>query len=90
MECEARFGLTENSGKWPCRVFTNGVGSKSIQCSQWMHGRCSGVPGKLQNVAALQCKRCDYRQPFRGVMAVQEIMISSLDKLQCIAMFCYL
>jgi len=45
MKCEARLGPTENLRKWPCGGCRKGVDSNSIkcnQCSQWIHGRCSG------------------------------------------------
>jgi len=33
MKCEARFGLTDNLGNWPCGVCKKGDGN---QCSQWI------------------------------------------------------
>jgi len=80
MKCVARFG-TQGSD---CGVCRKGAGSNSIkcnQCSQWIHGRCSGVSGKLHNVADLLRKRCVDGQLCREGLAVKEIMISSLDKL---------
>jgi len=73
MKCEARFGSTKNSGKWPCGVCTKGVGSNSIKCnkcSRWIHERCSGVPDKLQIVTDFQCKRCVEGQLVQEVVAV--------------------
>jgi len=92
MNCEAKFRPTENLGKWLCRFRMVGVGSNSIKChqfSQWIHGRCSGVTGKLQNVAGFRCKRC-VDGLFREVVAMKDIMINSLDKLECDDNFCYL
>jgi len=93
MKCEARFGLAENLGKWPCRVCRKGVGSNGIkynQCSQWIHERFTDVSGKLKNAAGFRCTRCVDGQLFREVVAMEELMISSLDKLKCIDKFCYL
>jgi len=56
-------------------VSWKGVGSNSIkcnQCSQWIHGRHSGVSGKLQNVAGFRCKWCVDGQLFREVVAIEE------------------
>jgi len=63
---------------------------KCNQCSQWIHGRCSGVSGKLQNVDGFRCKRCVDGQLFQEVVAMKEIKISSLDKLECVNKFRYL
>jgi len=60
MKYEGRFGSTENIGKC-CR---KGVGSNSSKRSQWIHGRCSGVSGKVQNAAGFRCKRCVNGQLF--------------------------
>jgi len=48
------------------------------------YGRCSGLSGKLHNLASFRCKRCVDGQLFQEVVAMKEIMISSLDKLECI------
>jgi len=68
-----------------------GVGSNIItynQCIQWIHGRCSGVSGKLQNVAGFRCKRCVAGSCFKKVVTMKEIMM--LDKFACVDKFCYL
>ena len=39
-------------GKWPCGVCQKGVGRNSILCPTckcWVHAKCSGVKGKLEN-----------------------------------------
>jgi len=63
---------------------------KCNQCSQWIHGRCSGVSGKFQNAAGFRRKRCVDGQLFSEDVAKKEIMISLLNKLRCIDQFCYL
>ena len=43
-------GAPLNKVKWPCSVCNQEVGIGSIQCSKcckWVHGRCSGIKGKL-------------------------------------------
>jgi len=44
----------------------------------------SGVSGKLKNVFGFWFKRCVDVQLFQEVEATKEIMICSLDKLECI------
>jgi len=34
MKCEARFGPSENLGKWQCGVCGNGFGSNCIECKR--------------------------------------------------------
>jgi len=43
----------------------------------------------LQSVAGFRCQRCVDEQLFRKVKAMKEIMISSLDMLDCVNKFCY-
>jgi len=40
--------------------------------------------------AGFQCKSCVDGQLFRNLVAMNEIMISSFDKLECLDKFCYL
>jgi len=48
---------------------------------------CGGVSGKLQNAAGFRCKVCVYEQLFRVVVALNKIIISSLEKLEVLACF---
>jgi len=86
MKFDARFGLRGESDhvKFAGRQV---VGSNSIKCNQCRHGRCSGASGKLQNVAGFQYKICVDGQLYQEIV---KIMISSMDKLECIDKFCYL
>jgi len=62
MTCGANAGETVKSGKWPCSVCNKGVGRNSItctKCEKWVHGKCSGVKGKLASVeSTFVCKIC--------------------------------
>ena len=55
-------GAPLNKVKWPCSVCNQEVGIGSIQCSKcckWVHGRCSGIKGKLPLVnTGFVCKVC--------------------------------
>jgi len=71
-------------------VCRKGVDSiKCNRCSQCVHGGCSGVSIKM-NVAGILCKRYVDGQLFREVVAMNEIMMCSLDKFECVDKFCYL
>ena len=40
--------------RWPCGVFSKGVGSNSLQCTscqKWVHKKCSGMKGSMSTVA---------------------------------------
>jgi len=41
-------------------------------------------------VAGFRCKTCVDGQLFRGVVAMKEIIVILLDKLECVEKFCYL
>ena len=50
-----------DSGKHPCGVCREGVGSNSILCcvcQLWIHKKCSGIKGKLTAETLYKCKRC--------------------------------
>jgi len=90
MKCEARFRPTENLGKKPFGVCKKGVGSGSIncnQCSQWIHGRCSVVSGKLQNGAVYNVTGVLMGSCFKKSCHESD-MISSLAKLESNPMRC--
>ena len=52
----------EESGKFPCGVCGEGVRSNSVlctSCSKWVHKRCSGIKGKLdEKLVGFVCRRC--------------------------------
>jgi len=52
MRCRDGAGQVIKSGKYSCGICMKGVGSNSIKCTScntWIHKRCSGITGKLQN-----------------------------------------
>ena len=61
MICDRSQGPFLKSGKYPCGVCFKSVGSNSIfcpKCECWIHARCSGINGKLQNAVNFSCTRC--------------------------------
>ena len=60
MWCRLSMGQAEDSGKYPCSVCRKGVGDNSIfcvECSRWVHKRCSGISGKLKSNVDFHCRR---------------------------------
>jgi len=91
MRCRVRYGQLEDSGKYPCSVCRKGVAQNSIycqSCKKWVHKKCSGVSGRLQDVHNFQCFTC-----IAGVSGKIERKVSTLadgGKLECVDSFCYL
>src|SRR5450432_3406352 len=87
MRCEVRSGQAEDSGKYPCVVCRKGVGSNSITCTRcikWIHHRCSGIPGKLQDVVASEyiCPKCvDGKE---DSVKEREFRLGATDKLEIV------
>ena len=53
--------VLKDSGKFPCAVCRSGVGDNSIRCSKcslWVHKRCSGIKGRLNQDPQYACPRC--------------------------------
>ena len=49
-------------GRWPSAVCRKGVGSNSILCKScnfWVHKRCSGIRGRLQEVPDFKSAVCE-------------------------------
>ena len=75
---------------WPCAVCHKGVGSNSIwcnQCSLWMHKRCSGIRGRLQNNGEFECAVCRGEQVER--VRWERIVLAG-ESFDCVEEFCYL
>ena len=81
MRCCVRVGQAENSGKGPCGICKKGVFANSIQCTAWIHKRCSGVTGKLTGVVVYTCKRCVDGIAVDNV-GLKEVSIGQKDKLE--------
>jgi hypothetical protein len=90
MLCRRSTGRVEDSGKFPCSVCGKGVGLGSIlckKCNKWVHGRCSGVVGKLKDNDC-SCPICS------GKVVVEarrrEFVLGEEGKLEMVDRFCYL
>jgi hypothetical protein len=92
MRCQAGAGQVAKTGKYPCGVCQKGVGANSIlcsSCSAWIHKRCSGIFGKLQNVTGFRCKMCVAGIQTQPVM-LGEVSLGLDGKLECVDKFRYL
>ena len=91
MYSKIKTGQAENSGKWPCRVCRKGVGANSIACTvckQWVHKRCSGLSGSLNNVSFERsiCVGSEGREE----EGEKDVQIDCDGKVECVGEFCYL
>jgi hypothetical protein len=90
-------------GTWPCGMCGKGVGNNSIQCTRcekWVHGRCSGVKGRLvKQDGSFVCKRCKSRDRNQngfssndqdGAMASRVMDVGSEMNVEKVEKFCYL
>ena len=79
------------SGKYPCGVCSKGVGNNSIfckSCKSWVHGRCSGIKGKLTLVSNFACPKCSgLISP--GPPPADKIQLDG-SELEVVNKFCYL
>ena len=94
MWCRRSMGQAEDSGEHPCGVCRKGVGDNSIfcvECSRWVHKKCSGISGKLKSGVDFHCRRCleGEKGLFQSVL-LKEVMIEPNVKLKCVPKFCYL
>jgi len=73
MPCQAKNkkNVIQNSGKGPkcpCGMCEKGVRDNSIQCidcSKWIHKRCSSYKGVLRERLQYKCPRCSGQIPSR-------------------------
>ena len=73
----------------PCAICGRRVMSNSIQCTDclaWVHKRCSGVRGALNNVANYVCGRCNDSEEVED----ESIMKFGEDEVEVVKQFCYL
>ena len=94
MWCRLSMGQAEDSGEHPCGVCRKGVGDNSIfcvECSRWVHKRCSGISGKKKSNVDFHCRRClgGENGLFQSVL-LKEVVIEPSVKLECVPKFCYL
>ena len=92
MKCQVGVGQVEDSGSWPCGVCRKGVGTNSIKCNgceKWVHKRCSGVKGNLQDNTVFRCQRCIDGQN-EVTEGEGEFQLGTGDKLEVVNRFCFL
>src|SRR5271165_3460754 len=92
LKCQMRYGLAEDSGKWPCGVCRKGVGANSIKCagcSKWIHRRCSGLKGRLEGIQDFKCRTCVSKSSVQ-MEQKKAIRFGLEGELECVDKFCYL
>ena len=91
MICGTRLDLLQSSGKFPCAVCRNGVGSNSIFCNgckHWVHKKCSGLK-RFKKDPDYRCTQCQgTARPLDG-RPQKEVQVGP-DKPEVVASFCYL
>ena len=82
------------SRKFPCGVCTKGVGSNSVMCTScnsWVHRRCSGIKGRLQNACAtFVCRICQGTRNNHKTSGNATCMTVDGDNYEVVEKFCYL
>ena len=60
-----------------------------MDCSKWIHKRCSGYMGILREGLQYQCPRCSSK--ILNIVAPDEIIEINFgdDKIECVQKFCY-
>ena len=79
------------TGKWPCGVCLQGVGSNSIYCTScrcWIHGKCSGIRGRLSAARNFICNRCSGNTP--NTEEIPKELTLNGNSLEVVDKFCYL
>ena len=91
MICGMGLDLLQSSGKFPCFVCRNGMGSNSIFCNgckHWVHKKCCGLKCLTKNLY-YRCTRCQGpAHPLDG-RPQREVQVGP-NKLEVVASFCYL
>src|SRR5580698_1933850 len=70
------------------RVQDNSI--QCVDCSKWIHKRCSGYKDVLRDGLQYKCPRCNGQIP--NSVAPEETKHINLgdDKIECVEKFCYL
>jgi len=88
MISEERQKVRQKAVRWPCGVCSKGVGSSSLQCTSWVHKKCSGIKGSMSKVAkSFICRGCLNPVTSAGRTSVD---IGASAKLELVDKFCYL
>src|SRR5579862_733125 len=99
MHCQAKNcknNVIQDSGKGPkcpCGMCGNGVGRISIRCvdcSKWIHKRCSRYKVVLRERLQYKCPRCNGQIPTSVASEETKHINFGDDKIVCIQKFCYL
>ena len=82
----------KDSGQYPCGVCRSGVGRNSVLCygcNHWIHKKCSGITGSLNDSNTFRCSRClgtarpiDAR-PYQSLQLLE-------NPIEVVDSFCYL
>jgi len=83
--------VRQKAVRWPCGVYSKGVGSNSLQCiscEKWVHKKCSGIKGSMSKVA----KSFICRGFLNSVTSADRtsVDIEARAKLESVDKFCYL
>lgn len=94
MRCEIGAGEVKSTGKYPCGVCKQGVGTNSILCSKckkWIHKKCSNIKGRLKQDPHYKCPVCaDENLRDKNVENKLQIKVKTDVMLDCVENFCYL
>jgi hypothetical protein len=91
MKCQARNGLKEGCGAFPCCICRRNVEKNSVECvvcKKWVHKKCSDVKGKLKRNQNVQCFVCVGRVVNKTV-ADTVLVLDNAGQLDCVDR-CYL
>jgi hypothetical protein len=89
MKCQARNGLKEDSGEYPCSVRRRNVKRNSVECvvcKKWVHKKCSAVKGKLKPNQYFQCPVCTGRVANR-IVEDKVLLLDNAGQLDCVDRF---
>jgi len=81
----------QKAARWPCGVWSRGVGSNSIRCTscqKWVHKKCSGIKGSMYKVMkSFICIGCS-----NPVISTDRtsVDIGASANLEVVDKFCYL
>jgi hypothetical protein len=92
LKCQVKYGVEEDSGKWPCGVCRKGVGSNSIMCTtckKWIHHRCSGLGKRLEHNNDFKCKTCLLGKVKQQTVK-NKFVIDGAGEIESVDKFCYL
>jgi hypothetical protein len=90
MKSQARNGLNEECGDWPCSVCCSCVRRNSIEsvlCKKLVHNRRSVVKGKMKTNHKFQCFVCTGRVA-NMAMEDKAVALDNAGQFDCVDRFC--